>query len=398
MKLFRLIFIFLLLLNISYSLRSQSVDELSKKRQEIERNISNISNLIEETSKKKDLTANNLRLINQKIGYKKNLVAQIDNEIEFLNNEIYFSQLKIDSLDNEVNLKRNELATILQVKFKNRGKVSLIMFILASNSFNQAYNRAKLYNNLVDYQKKCIDDLKVLIADVNTNKLNLQTNYKALKLKQAEKQMELSGLETDSKVYSQKVKDIKLKEKDLRTELLNEKRKSDLISGQIRRIMEEERRRMSKSSSGIASGGELLSKQFKDNIGRFSPPVMNGVITSNYGESFHPYLKGVKVKNNGIDISVSGHSNVYCIFDGEVKKIFNVPLSGLAVIVRHGSYLTVYSNLSNLEVKVGDVIKTNQKIGIVTDMDGTVGLLHFEIWNERTTEDPALWVKGYNAR
>lgn len=387
---------FLLIFNLLA--KGQTIDDLTNRRKNIEDNISKISNLIEETSKEKSLTVNNLKLIENRIKLKNDLIKQIETEINFLNDRIIFSQHQIDSLDVVIDDRREELAFILRTKFRNKDKVELIMFVLSSSSFNQAYTRVKFYKSLISYQERRIDELKQLISTVHTNKLSLQNNHKLLKLKQIEKENELSKLVAESKSFAQKVNDIKRKEKDLRKDLANEKKKAEAIANQIKKIIEEEARRKSKNDTKTNEINFVLSKQFKDNFGKLPAPVKDGIVTASYGESNHPYLKGVKIKNNGIDITVSKNSNVYCIFDGEVRKIFNVPLSGLAVIVRHGSYLSVYSNLANLDVKVGDKIRTGQKIGEVAKLDDKVGILHFEVWNERSTENPTNWIPSYKGK
>ncbi len=390
---------FLIFLLISFSsANGQTIDDLNNRRKNIEDNISKLSSLIEETSKEKSLTVNNLKLIENRIKLKNDLIKQIETEINFLNDRIIFSQHQIDSLEVVIDDRREELAFILRTKFRNKDKVELIMFVLSSTSFNQAYTRVKFYKSLISYQERRIDELKQLISTVHTNKLNLQNNYKLLKLKQVEKENELTKLVSESKSFAQKVNDIKRKEKDLRKDLSNEKKKAEAIANQIKKIIEEEARRKSKNDSKTNEINFVLSKQFKDNFGKLPAPVKDGIVTASYGESNHPYLKGVKIKNNGIDITVSKNSNVYCIFDGEVRKIFNVPLSGLAVIVRHGSYLSVYSNLANLEIKVGDKVRTGQKIGEVAKLDDKVGILHFEVWNERSTENPTNWIPSYKGK
>lgn len=374
------------------SAKSQTIDDLNLKRKSIEDNISKISILIEETSKSKSLTVNNLKLIDQRIKLKTELIKQIESEIVFLNARIIYSQHQIDSLELIIGDVKEELAFILNTKFRNRDRVELIMFVLSSSSFNQAYVRVKFYKNLMNFQEKRLDDLKQLISIVHTNKLNLQNNYKLFKLKQLEKEQELSKLVIESKSYQQKVNEIKRKEKELRRDLINEKKKSEAIAEQIRKILEEEARRKKGNDTQTNEINYSLSKKFKDNLGKLPSPVKDGVITASYGESNHPFLKGVKIKNNGIDITVSKNSNVYCIFDGSVTRIFSVPMSGVAAIVRHGSYLSVYSNLDKLDVKVGDKIKTGQKIGEVLKMNDKVGVLHLEVWNERSSENPANWI------
>lgn len=136
-----------------------------------------------------------------------------------------------------------------------------------------------------------------------------------------------------------------------------------------------------------------LSANFKENKGKFPSPTPNSSILNTFGENQHPILKNVKVKNNGVDLILNGNYNVYAIHKGEVKKIFNVPYGGKAVIIRHGDYLSVYSNLNEIYVKVGQNISMGETIGEVMKQPDNTYVLHFEIWNEKEPENPLNWIK-----
>jgi septal ring factor EnvC (AmiA/AmiB activator) len=104
-------------------------------------------------------------------------------------------------------------------------------------------------------------------------------------------------------------------------------------------------------------------------------------------------LKDVKVKNNGIDIGTNKGSNVRAVFDGTVSGIIVIPGAQKAVIIRHGEYLSVYSNLSNVYVRMGDKVKTKQSIGMVySDSESAKTELHFEIWQGSKMLNPAEWI------
>ena len=200
----------------------------------------------------------------------------------------------------------------------------------------------------------------------------------------------------EEKVYLQKVNILNSKKKELLAELEEQKKVTRKINEEIKRIIEEEAKKESGRLKNTNDNAKtLLSNNFKDNIGKFKLPVNNGIITGNYGESFHPILKEVKIKNNGVDITLSQKSDVYTIFKGEVRKIFRIPGSNLAIIIRHGKYLSVYSNLSVINVNVGQELNSYQKIGEINLQKGEeTAILHFELWNETKTEDPAKWFKS----
>lgn len=66
----------------------------------------------------------------------------------------------------------------------------------------------------------------------------------------------------------------------------------------------------------------------------------------------------------------------------------------MAVIIRHGQYLTVYSNLVNVAVKKGDAVSVRQNLGTVfTDAnDGHKTILKFQIWKESQKLNPEEWL------
>jgi septal ring factor EnvC (AmiA/AmiB activator) len=99
------------------------------------------------------------------------------------------------------------------------------------------------------------------------------------------------------------------------------------------------------------------------------------------------------VKNNGVDIRSTPGAQARSVFDGEVTGVITIPGANSAVIVRHGDYLSVYSNLSSVSVKKGDKVTTRQKIGqVYHDKEVGYSEIHLEIWKGTTKLDPASWL------
>jgi murein DD-endopeptidase MepM/ murein hydrolase activator NlpD len=108
----------------------------------------------------------------------------------------------------------------------------------------------------------------------------------------------------------------------------------------------------------------------------------------------HPFLKGIKIQNNGIDISTTQGAVVRAIFDGTVTGVFVIKGVHKTVIIRHGNYLSVYSNLKDVIVKKGDKVKTKQAIGVVyteNESDHKT-VLKFQIWQENKKLNPTDWL------
>ncbi|MBK8473794.1 MAG: M23 family metallopeptidase [Sphingobacteriales bacterium] len=105
-------------------------------------------------------------------------------------------------------------------------------------------------------------------------------------------------------------------------------------------------------------------------------------------------LKNIYTTNNGIDISTDPNTPVRAIFEGKVINILFNPNFHWAVIIKHGNYFSVYTQLREVSVAKNDVIKMKQNIGIVnTNGDDGKTEVHFELWEGADKLNPAVWLK-----
>lgn len=132
---------------------------------------------------------------------------------------------------------------------------------------------------------------------------------------------------------------------------------------------------------------QALTSNFEANKGRLPWPVEKGFIAEHFGKNKHP-LFNVVTENYGVDIKTSVGATARAIYSGEVNSIINVPGMGQTVLINHGSFYTVYSKLSKVNVVKGSRVNTKQAIGTVsTDDDGNT-LIHFEIWKVGANGSP----------
>lgn len=141
------------------------------------------------------------------------------------------------------------------------------------------------------------------------------------------------------------------------------------------------------------SGSSTLSADFSNNRGKLPWPVSRGSIVGHFGPGKHPTL-GIEVYNDGIDIATNKGANALAVFDGEVTQVISIPGGNRTVLLRHGTYFTVYNNLSFVSVKKGDQVKRGQEIGrIFTDeIQGTI--LNFQIRSGSVKQNPEMWLSG----
>lgn len=161
---------------------------------------------------------------------------------------------------------------------------------------------------------------------------------------------------------------------------------------------EPESERRSAIAGGYAMNAEerKLSGSFAQNRGRLPMPVRGRYeLLRRFGRQQHASLKRVEVVSGGIDLRAHADRHAYAVFSGIVSSVFETPGYRNSVIVRHGNYLTVYANLAAVSVHVGQRISTGQKLGTIDSSAGSdrTGVLHFQLWHERTKQDPLPWLK-----
>ncbi len=143
----------------------------------------------------------------------------------------------------------------------------------------------------------------------------------------------------------------------------------------------------------LTKEAELVSADFSSNKGRLPWPVSKGVITDGFGQHEHPSIKGFIVDNKGIDISTTKGAICRALFTGEVTGVVSVPGSGKVVIIRHGEYLSVYTNLEAVQVKTGDKITSKQNIGTVAyNDDENKTEMNLQIWKGQKILNPEEWI------
>jgi septal ring factor EnvC (AmiA/AmiB activator) len=150
----------------------------------------------------------------------------------------------------------------------------------------------------------------------------------------------------------------------------------------------------SSASKNLEKVEDFTSTQFKKLRGKLPWPVEGGVIARNFGRQKHPTLKNIEITNNGIDIRSNEEAPVKAVFEGTIAGVQYIPGHDYTVIIQHGNYYSVYSNLSETSVAKGDNINSGTVIGkLSTNPISGAAELHFELWQEKERLNPANWIK-----
>jgi len=403
----RILFIFIIFHLIIITGFSQTRQKLEKQREYNLQKIQYTNKLIKINKKNRKLSYNKLLLINQKVKIRKDIINSISDEIKSLNNSIETYQEIIIGLEADLNKIKKEYEKIIYYSFLHHSKYDKLMFILASDNVNTAFKRLKYFQQYSKYRKKQADKIKSTKQEIGNKIVELA------KLKDDRNKLLAQEINEKSKLISEKQnkdRELKLlanKDKELKARLKKQNKIARKLQKEIARIIEEEARKAAeklKNNSNdffqLTPEEKLISNNFSKNKYRLPWPTERGIITVEFGEQPHPFLKGIKIRNDGVDISTTEGSIVRSIFEGVVSRVFVITGAHKTVIIRHGNYLSVYSNLKDVIVHQGDKVKTKQTIGVVyTDNDKDhKTVLQFQIWKNIVKLNPADWLANAKNR
>ena len=391
--------ILLLLLILTVSANCQTVESLEKKIQSIQKDIKLAEKLLKETSKNKEATINQVSLLQTQIKQREDLIKTYQNQVNALNKDIQKNKNGIAAAKKDLQLFQKEYANLLVIAYRNKGKTNNLMFVFSSEDFNQAVRRMRYIQELNNQVKVKIEEIKATQEKISRQLDKNEANKKYIEKVLAKEKEEKASLLKDRDKLNKDIASLKKKETQIQKDIKNKENETKKLKKQIEKIIAEEikkakEREAQAKKNNTQSVDYKLSNNFAQNKGKLPYPVEQGIITGRYGLSPHPTQPKVTVNNNGVDISTTKGAKARSVFDGEVCFVTSQGNNN-AILIRHGLYFTLYSNLEKVFVKVGDKVTTGQDIGrIHTNVSDGKTILHFEIWQEnRTTVNPAVWIR-----
>lgn len=424
---------FAILMVLPCLVTAQSTSEKLKSEQKrLENKISSTKSLLNKTRSIKEKSLGELQLIENQIQFREQLVYNFDNQVRGAEMKMAQKDTEIKELQARMKRLRLHFKRLLLYAYKHRNKFGRMMYIFSANDYHQAFKRSDYLQRIAEIQKKqflMIRQHQGLIKE-ELKTIELERQYKLNLL--TEKQQEKYAIEQDKKRQEETYKKLKQEESKLNAQLREDERKKEVLKQRIsaaikKEIAEAEAKRKKaeaeaakkKTSSTPATASKdnspgpnapkatpvftetkesvAMGKSFEGSKGRLPWPVDKGSITERFGKNAHPTLDNVYTNNNGIDISAPKGAQVRAVFEGEVTSVLNIPGAGKVVIIKHGNYRTVYSNLQETYVKTGSKVTTKQSIGtLLPNDDSSVSVAHFEVHVVNGTMvqclNPSLWI------
>ena len=394
----------LLLAGGGYAQRTKEALEAEIKS--LQKDIETANKLLKETSKSKEVTLNQVSLMDKKIKDRQKLINAYNEQIKGLDKSIKKGEGSIKKLNGELNTLHNEYSKMVVFAYRNKDRYNQLEFLFSSEDFNQALQRKRYIQQFADARKTKIDQIvstrKKVTGEVEAFRKNREEQARLLEEEQAQQEV----LKKEKAELNAQVAALKKKEGSLQQNIKDKQAQAKKFQKEIDKIIAEEIRKANEKNAKAGNAGKTgkagialtprekaLSTSFSANKGKFPWPVERGVVSCTFGKHQSAVSDKVFITNNGIDIATSENARARAIFEGEVVSVVKPSASNMAVIIRHGDFFTVYSQMDEVFVKKGDQVKTKQDLGKVhTDRTEGKTELHFELRQGTECLNPGHWL------
>jgi len=394
--------ILLLFCTVGFTQQKDS-DRLKKEQQDLQNKISFTQNLLETTKANKENLTENIGLIERKIEYRNDLLNNLDNQLAQLSMEIEDHKKEIEKLKTEIDRQKAAYKIMLVHAYKMRSSSASLLFVLSSESFNQASKRMAYLKQLSKFRSDQIKKIESSKKKMDNELTDMETKKREKDELLASQKMEQSQYISDREHQKKQIENLKGKELQLQEELNAQKKKSKELQNALnaalnKEILDKKKKTDDKPMTETEIKEiELSNKGFEADKGRLPWPVSKGEITKGYGKQAHPVHINVYTYNNGIDITTVKGSTVRAVYAGVVSSVIVIPGAGKAVIIAHGDYRSIYSNLQETYVSKGQEIATKAEIGNLLVNESGTSDVHFEICKITPEGDivhvnPTYWI------
>jgi len=422
---------------------SKKVKNLKAQKTQLQKNLKKNQQALVKTGKDVKDGQSYLHHIDRQLEDRVEHIRIMEHEMDSIETEMKHVRANIVSLDAQLADKKQKYLRAIRFSRQFPKVRNTLVFVLSAKSLTQMYRRARYTREYAVYQH----DLGRQIQQKQGELMEAQNSLLASKSRMAGLLQEVirqrRKLNEQQVRQQQYIKNLKRREDNLRDKVSKQQRElsalnkkiDDLIAYEIeqarkraeaeaRRKAEAEAKRRaaakkqaktgtstskkpassegtaskstkpasSSSGSWLTASDKKLNGTFLQNKGRLPVPITGQYrISGRFGRYNVPGLKNVTLDNKGVNYVGKPGARARCIFDGEVTAVFQ--FSGSKnVLVRHGSYISVYCNLSSVIVRKGQKLRARDLIGTVQADESGNCILHFQLRKETTKLNPEAWI------
>ena len=399
---------------LTYGQTNPKVKEMTNQRAKIEQEISESQRLL--TSAKKDVDGQlaQLSALTAQIKKQQQYVDRLNADVRAIDKEMKSIEEQLTTLRLELERRREHYSKALQLMANKNSFENRLMFLLSADTFNQMVRRMRYLREYSEFQRKQGEQLVQQQKELDNKQAELEDTRKEKQVLLTKRIEEKKVLDKQMSEQKQLIAGLKKKQKDISNRIAKQQKERNKLNEEIERIIKaeiaaqkkEQKKEEEKTQDTQASGKEMpayresssdkkLTGSFENNKGRLPAPITGPyLITSHYGVNYVEGLKNVKFNNHGVDIQGKEGCSAKAIFDGTVSYVFQHMQNegSYIVMVRHGQYISAYFNLTNLKVKKGDKVKTNEPLGTICVNATGNYVMQFQLRKDTQSLNPELWL------
>ena len=416
---------------------SKKVKDLKQQQSKLKTELQKSRNQLDQTRKQVKAGQQNVDFLGLQLNNRLSRIRQLEEELDLLEADILRLQKDIAELDAEVRTRRQRLKAAVRNARALRTKSDPTTFVLSARNISQMYRRARYAKEYVAYQQnlgeqilqkqsELLDAQNLLLAaksQKNSILHEVMLQRKELSAQQVQEQKKVVGLKKQESGLQGKVAEqqkqlaaLDRKIEEVIAYEIEQARKKAEEEARRKAAEEAARKQKAAESSAKQGGGKEKKKQeakpsapakqgswltaedrqlngsFEQNKGRLPVPITGQyMLGSRFGLYNVPGMKNVQLDNKGTNYIGRPGARARAIFDGVVTSVFQFD-GTRNVLIRHGSYISVYCNLSSTIVKKGQKVRAKDIIGTVADDGSGNCTLHFQLRKETTKLNPEAWL------
>lgn len=400
----------------------QKKDNLQAEMQKLKKEIAEMESLIKATSAKKQQNVQLLNNLKQNIKKREAQIAAYSTQVKSIENDILSTQQTINTKEDEVDQAKTDYARLIRDSYRRKLFQNDLNFVLEASNYNDAVTRYTFMKTIANARKSQAKGIEEKIVLLENEKEGLEKSRLITEELLHKQAAQKAKLESEKNLTNQEIAKLSDKEKKIRAGIVQKNKAAQDLNNKIDRIIQQEialaKKRAIEAAhkkateeakknnqpvkpviednadeSYLSPKEMALSQDFVSNKGKLPWPVAKGNIVSYFGKREHATIKGVYVENNGIDIKSAEGSSARALFDGVVVSVFSMPTTQTCIIVKHGDFFTVYSNIEEATVKANDKITTKQSLGkLYKDPEDNSTKVHLEIWHGKEKLNPSTWI------
>ena len=379
---------------------SKQQKQLEAQRLQLKNEIKQINRLLFSNTKTRKNALSEVEDLQVKLNVRSKLIKVTNQQANLLTRRIGLNERTIADQRKELESLKAEYAKMIQKSYASKSLQNRLMFLFSSENFLQAYKRIQYLKQYARYRRKqgiAIAEKTTLLQELNKTLTQEKATKQALVEENRAVQEEL---EKERKQQQNLIKTLKRKERSLAAQIAKKQKQRKAIDREINRLIREAIAASNKAAGKkgnktfqLTPEAKLIAANFQANKGRLPWPLEKGVVIQGFGRQQHPVVKTTTIQSNGVVLATEASAQVRAVFEGEVMSVIIIKGSNPSVLIRHGNFITLYTNLAKLYVKKGEKVAAKQPIGeVFTNQQTGKTQLQFGIFNNVKALNPKDWV------